>query len=182
MDWGWPPSWVSCVATGGAFEVYSEVNKGSTFKILLPCTDEPEAEVGETAPEFESKTMETGSILVVDDEETVRTVSARVLKACGCDVEVAENGRVALDKMASARGGFDVVLLDLTMPDMDGVETFREMLKQYPDVKVMLMSGFNEQEAISQFTGKGLAGFLQKPFDSEILWSKVQTALRECGR
>ncbi len=164
---------------GGAFEVYSEVNKGSTFKILLPCSEEPEAEVGAKTPEFESKTMETGSILVVDDEETVRTVSARVLKACGCDVVVAENGRVALDKMASARGGFDVVLLDLTMPDMDGVETLREMVKQFPNVKVLLMSGFNEQEAISQFTGKGLAGFLQKPFDSEILWSKVHTALKD---
>lgn len=101
-----------------------------------------------------------------------------MLEACGCDVVVAEDGRAALETMAGDRK-FDAVVLDLTMPHLDGVETFREMTKLDPGVKVLLMSGFNEQEAVSQFAGKGLAGFLQKPFDSEDLWFKLQQVLEE---
>ena len=161
----------------GALKVYSEQGKGSTFKILLPCSDEPESKVASTVTERESRTILAGTILVVDDEEIVRAVAARVLEACGCDVVVAADGREALDRMAERPEGFDAVVLDLTMPHMDGIETFRELIKLNPKIKVLLMSGFNEQEAISQFTGKGLAGFLQKPFDSQDLWFKLQQIL-----
>ncbi len=160
-------------------KVHSEEGKGSTFKILLPGSDEPESKVASTVTERESRTIQAGTILVVDDEEIVRAVAARVLEACGCDVVVAADGREALDRTAEHPEGFDAVVLDLTMPHMDGIETFRELIKLNPEIKVLLMSGFNEQEAISQFTGKGPAGFLQKPFDSQDLWFKLQQILEK---
>ena len=69
------------------------------------------------------------------------------------------------------------VLLDLTMPVMDGEETFRELRRRHPGVRVLLMSGFNEQEAIKQFVGKGLAGFLQKPFSVPQLIERLRAVL-----
>ena len=130
-------------------KVYSEDGKGSSFKMLLPCSEEAlPQEPTKSSQELLNEVGE-GTILVVDDEETVRVVAARILEAHGFDVVMAQ----------------------------DGVETFREMTKLNPDVKVLLTSGFNEQEAVSQFTGKGLAGFVQKPFDPDDLWGKVQEVL-----
>ena len=70
-----------------------------------------------------------------------------------------------------------MVVLDLTMPHVDGVEAYREIRKLRPDIPVLLMSGFNEQEAISQFTGESIAGFLQKPFGIEELKQRVKQLL-----
>jgi CheY-like chemotaxis protein len=73
------------------------------------------------------------------------------------------------------------VLLDLTMPRMDGEETFREIRRIRPDACVILMSGFNEQEAAARFVGKGLAGFVQKPFSAEELSQRLATIGRAAG-
>jgi two-component system, cell cycle sensor histidine kinase and response regulator CckA len=73
------------------------------------------------------------------------------------------------------------VLMDLTMPHYDGVQTFGLMRRVRPDVRVILMSGFNEQDAIAHFTGKGLAGFLQKPFDLAALAARLRGALEGRG-
>ena len=68
-------------------------------------------------------------------------------------------------------------MLDLTMPHMDGVETFREIRQVKPDAAVILMSGYNQQEAVQHFTGKGLAGFIQKPFPIATLLGRVREVL-----
>ena len=73
----------------------------------------------------------------------------------------------------------DLVLLDMTMPVMGGDEAFRQMKTIHPDVRVLLSSGYNEVEAIRRFTGKGLAGFIQKPYSAMTLAEKVRTALGE---
>jgi len=65
------------------------------------------------------------------------------------------------------------VLLDMTMPKMNGEECFRHLRQINPDIKVILSSGYNEQEATSRFTGKGLAGFLQKPYSPQALADKI---------
>ena len=116
-------------------------------------------------------------VLVVDDEETVRAVSARMLEALGYTVELASDGRVAMEKFRSDPDRYRLILLDLTMPHMDGEETFRQMRQIKPGVRVVLMSGFNEHDAISRFTGKGLAGFVQKPFNVDTLAQAVRTVL-----
>lgn len=126
-------------------------------------------EQGTTAPERLS-----GTVLVVDDELTVRAVAERGLQSMGLEVISAEDGREGLEKFRAQPDLFAVVVLDLTMPHVDGVEAYREIRKLRPDIPVLLMSGFNEQEAISQFTGEGIAGFLQKPFGIEELKQMVK--------
>jgi signal transduction histidine kinase len=159
----------------GALKVYSEVGRGTTFKILLPCSDLTTEKAISTPPMAEPVWRGQGSVLVVDDEETVRTVTARILETLGFAVVLACDGREGLEIYRREPSRFIIVLLDLTMPHMDGEETFRQLRHVNPGVRVVLMSGFNQQEAVSRFTGKGLAGFVQKPFEV----GSIMTAVRE---
>ena len=159
----------------GALKVYSEVGRGTTFKVLFPAQGpaaEPvEPEAGETAWHG------AGLILVVDDDETVRSVARQTLELRGFEVMVAEDGLVALELLRRRGREVSLVLLDMTMPHLGGEATFREMRQQQPDIRVILSSGYNEQEAMSRFMGKGLKGFLQKPYGPRELLAKVQAVL-----
>ena len=100
-----------------------------------------------------------------------------MLRKFGFEVTLATNGREALELFSGDPGRFTLVLMDLTMPHMDGRQAFAEMRRLKPDARIILMSGFTEQEAISQFTGKGLADFLQKPFEPDSLARVLQRSL-----
>ncbi len=160
----------------GALKVFSEQGWGTTFKILLPCT---EGTAEETPDEIAMAPAWRGSgrVLVVDDEETVRVTTARMIEACGFTTQLAPDGREGVAAFREAGGNFALVVLDLTMPHLDGAEAFRAITEFKPDARVLLMSGFNEQEAIARFTGKGLAGFMQKPFTFPVLREKLQSIL-----
>ena len=146
----------------GGIRVYSEVGKGTTFKLIFPAETETAPAVAEPV---ETETWRgSGTILVVDDEETVRAIAGALLRSLGFEVVLAADGREALARYREQAGTICAVLLDLTMPHMNGVETFRELRRLNPECRVILTSGYNEQEAIQDFTGKGLAGFVQKPF------------------
>jgi PAS domain S-box-containing protein len=146
----------------GGIRVYSEVNKGTTFKLTFPAGAEA---LPATAEPVEAETWRgSGTILVVDDEETVRAIAGALLRSLGFEVIVAADGREALERYRECAGMICAVLLDLTMPHMNGVEAFRELRRLDPQCRVILTSGYNEQEAIQDFAGKGLAGFVQKPF------------------
>lgn len=116
----------------------------------------------------------SGTALVVDDEETVRVTTARMLEALGFTTRLADNGRTGVEEFRAGPGAYALVVLDLTMPHMDGEEAFHKIIDLRADARVLLMSGFNEQEAIARFTGKGLAGFIQKPFTVSALREKLQ--------
>jgi len=161
----------------GALKVYSEIGRGTTFKILLPCSDAPAERIQSNPRLSVAPWRGQGTVLVVDDEETVRTVSARILESLGFTTVLATDGQDALETYQREPARFTLVLLDLTMPHLDGEETFRQLRHLNPGVKVVLMSGFNQQEAISRFTGKGLAGFVQKPFEVDSLMTAVREAL-----
>lgn len=160
----------------GALKVYSEAGRGSTFKLLLPVSTGLAAKV-EYPQRISDVWKAEGTVLVVDDEETVRAVSARILESFGFKTIMAQDGRDALKKFTEHQKDITMVLMDLTMPHMDGEQAFRELRKIQPDVKVLLMSGFNEQEAINRFTGKGLSGFIQKPFKLEEIQEKLKFIL-----
>jgi len=156
----------------GGLKVYSEPGRGTTFKILFPIADgaaEPVTPPAATTPQFQA----SGTLLVVDDEETVCTMLARALERFGFKVDLAPNGLIAVEKMQANSDRYRLVLLDLTMPHMDGEATFSALRNIRPDLPVLLMSGFNENDALSRFGGKGLAGFLQKPFDLANLRQKL---------
>lgn len=162
---------------GGAIKIYSEPGKGSTFKVLLPCHHE-ELPVP-TDQEVLSDWVGEGTVLVVDDEESVRDITKSYAEVLGFDCLTAEDGLQAIDVMNEHKAKIAVVILDLTMPKMDGYETFRKLRQIVPNLKILLISGYNEQEAISDFTGKGLAAFLQKPYDLSSLRKTLKKILAD---
>ncbi|GIW19160.1 MAG: hypothetical protein KatS3mg064_2317 [Tepidiforma sp.] len=159
----------------GAIKLYTEPGRGTTFKILFPAAGAP-AVPAPAAPAVAAAPPRGGTILVVDDDETVRNVTRRMLEQVGYTVLQAADGSEAL-RCYRERPGIDLVLLDMTMPHMDGEETFRELRRIDPRVRVLLTSGYNEQDATDRFAGKGLAGFIQKPYRPQDLLEKVREAL-----
>lgn len=111
----------------------------------------------------------SGTILIVDDEETVCTVGKQMLERLGFSVLTAPDGRRAVEVYREHAADIVCVLLDLTMPHMDGEEAFREIRRIQPDARVVLCSGYNMQDATQRFAGKGLASFLQKPYNMTAL-------------
>ena len=160
----------------GSLKVYSEPGRGTTFKVLLPAADGPPDATVQSAP---TREQGTGTILVIDDEETVRAVTKRVLERAGFRVLTAIDGVDGLEVFRAHRDEIVAVVLDVTMPRMGGEEAFRQLRLLSPDVRVILASGYSEQEATSQFAGKGLAGFIEKPFRGSDLVAKLQRALED---
>jgi PAS domain S-box-containing protein len=158
----------------GAIKVYSEPGKGTTFKILLPASGKP-ADLFNVDGQTDEALM-SGTVLLVDDEESIRGIGAEMLKELGFTVVTAADGREALEIFTS-RDDIAVVLLDLTMPHMDGEQCFRELRQLDPTVKVIMSSGFNEQEVTGKFIGKGLTGFIQKPYRLSTLKNTLREAL-----
>jgi PAS domain S-box-containing protein len=153
----------------GAIKVESEPGKGASFLVLFPAAEQSAMVPPETPPVVPS----TRRILVVDDEDTVRSVLVRMLRSFGYEAVTAANGQEAVDFFHAGRDDFRAVLLDLTMPELDGAETFREIHRLRPALPVILMSGYTEHDAVSRFGAQGLAGFLQKPFQPEVLRSRL---------
>ena len=159
----------------GGIRVYSEVGKGTTFKLIFPAgLDAAPAWREEVEPVGWTG---SGTILVVDDEESVRAVADALLRSMGFEVLEARDGQECLERFKAEGGRIKAVLLDLTMPHMDGVEAFRRLRALDPTSRVVLMSGYNEQEAVHEFLGKGLVAFVQKPFRRAGLMQAMQKAL-----
>jgi CheY-like chemotaxis protein len=157
----------------GTIKVDSESGKGASFLVLFPAAEQSAlvpAEQPVTAPAVHR-------ILVVDDEETVRSVLARMLQSFGYEAVTAVNGQQAVQFFHAERTDIHAVLLDLTMPELDGAETFREIHRLRPDLPVILMSGYSERDAVSRFAAQGLAGFLQKPFQPDTLRSLLASVV-----
>jgi len=162
-----------------AIKIYSEVGIGTTFKILFPANDIEEN--GDLTDVSKAGVLQKwrgkGTILIADDEETVCAVGKQMLESMGFDVLTAADGREALEQVRKNLNNIALVLLDLTMPHLDGEQAYREMRRIQPDIKVVICSGYNEQDTSHRFTGKSLAGFLQKPYSISILREKLKEIL-----
>jgi PAS domain S-box-containing protein len=159
----------------GALKVESERGRGTTFRIMFPAGAKAAApaETGANTPPWRG----TGTILLVDDEEPVRNVAGRMLERLGFAVIRAGDGREAVDLFRAHAPTVVCVLLDLAMPRMDGEETFRELRRIQPDVRVVLTSGYSNQEIMGRFRSAGLAGSIEKPFQLETLSTKLREVL-----
>ena len=160
----------------GAIKVYSEPGEGTSIKVMFPAaiTSAPDdAATPQTGaePDWHSD----GTVLLVDDEEIVRTPASGILSRLGFRVLTASDGREAVETYRERPDQIDLVLLDLTMPRMNGEVAFRELRRIDPNVRVILSSGYSEQDATRRFVGKGLAGFVQKPYEM----SKIREALHK---
>ena len=157
--------------------VYSEVGKGTSFRIYIPAiTGEVEPEVKESGiiPAFGTET-----VLLVDDEEFVRELGARILVKHGYVVLQAENGSKALDLFKKERSQISLVILDLIMPEMGGTECLKGLLKIDPNVKVLTASGFSADASVKETIQIGAKGFVAKPFRVKDLLSEVRKVLDE---
>ncbi|MEI6520020.1 MAG: PAS domain S-box protein [bacterium] len=148
----------------GAMKVYSEPGKGTTFKVLLPASEismqiTQNGNIG-TVSDWQG----AGTILFADDEESIRAIGAQMLEHLGYSVITAEDGRKAVEIYKLREKEINIVILDMTMPHMDGAEAFSELRQINPQVKVILASGYSKDDIGSRFAGKGLMGVLQKPF------------------
>jgi PAS domain S-box-containing protein len=162
----------------GALRVYSVPGKGSSFKVLLPVS----ARVASREPVNLGKDLKgSGTILVIDDEELVRQLSQSALARYGYTVLAAENGPKGIEVLRTNVQAVDLVLLDMTMPLMSGEETFQHLKTIRPDLPVILCSGYHEVEYAERFAGKGLAGFIQKPFTAAYLAERIKTTLTHVG-
>jgi CheY-like chemotaxis protein len=160
----------------GAIRCTSVLGQGTTFKVLFPASP-LHAKVAEGPEAAAQKWRGSGTILVVDDEETIRALARHMLMKMGFQVLTAADGREALEIFRAEGDKIRLVLLDMTMPHLDGDETFRGLQRMRPDVEVILSSGFNESTATGRFAGLGLAGFLQKPYRYEELLALVRQSL-----
>jgi signal transduction histidine kinase/CheY-like chemotaxis protein len=156
----------------GALRVYSEVGHGSTFRVVLPLSASSPVPSHDAAESWRSE----ATVLVVDDDAMVRSVARRLLEAFGLTVHVAEGGPEAIARLAAAPDAIDAVLLDMTMPEMSGADVFIRLREVRPDLPVVLMSGYHEDE-LSEEVGAGISGFVQKPFTPADLASRMRVAL-----
>jgi len=157
----------------GALHVSSQESLGTTFRVLFPCAPAG-AEAPAGTPALRSAWTGHGTVLIIDDEESVLISTQRMLEYGGYQTILARDGREGVDRFREHRDRITLVLLDLTMPHKDGSQTFREISRLQPDARVLLMSGYNEQDAIARFTGQGLAGFIQKPFALGALRDRIE--------
>jgi PAS domain S-box-containing protein len=162
---------------GGAIRVYSELGKGTSFRLLFPASDLPAVRAPRRAPA--DGWRGEGTVLVVDDEDEVRSVTATICERLGFRTARASHGGEALELFAQHRDAIVLVILDMTMPVMGGEETLRALRREAPDLPIVMTSGFNEQDAINRLAGRKLTGFLQKPFRVEDVEAALRTALEE---
>ena len=162
----------------GTMRIESEPNKGSRFKVLFPAQEASTDEAVQHVKELKQWRGE-GVVLLVDDDEIIRQVAKRMLKKMGFEVLLAVSGEEALTQLEDNKDRITCILLDLTMPGMDGEEAFRELKNIKQDVKIILSSGYNEQDIVERFIGRGLAGFIQKPYQTETLAAELKRILAE---
>jgi PAS domain S-box-containing protein len=160
----------------GTITVDSEPGLGTRVRVLFPEEREevPEDRISSGHPlPFEGK----GTVLVVDDEPVVRMTVSRYAERMGLQAMTAADGPEAIRVFSECGDTIDLVLLDMTMPGMDGRETLVELRSIRPDVPVLLSSGYSEEEALSAFENIQLAGFLQKPYSIDELASTLRRTL-----
>ncbi|MBU5612867.1 PAS domain-containing hybrid sensor histidine kinase/response regulator [Geomonas azotofigens] len=159
----------------GTIKVDSTPGKGTTFRVLLPASDKAPEVAAPPAAEVRWH-KSAGKVLLVDDEEEVRNIGCQMLQALGFTPLSAENGRQAVEVFKNTPD-LALVILDLTMPQMDGEQCFRELRQLDPKVLVLMASGYSEYEVAPKFAGTGLAGFVEKPFNLSTLRKAIDGIL-----
>ncbi|NOZ74700.1 MAG: response regulator [FCB group bacterium] len=157
----------------GQITCYSEPGHGTTFNLYLPASDEAVKE------KIVDTHLEKGTerILVVEDEEDIREVIKMQLENLGYSVILAENGFQAVEIYKKNEGRFDLVLFDLVMPGMNGIETYENLVQINPQVRCILMSGYSKDTRAADLFQSGKVGFLQKPFRLHELTQTIQRYL-----
>jgi len=162
---------------GGRIELTSRMGRGTTFRVFFPAADAPEQEKAPPPPKIAASAA-GGVVLFADDEEAVRDTVGPMLETLGYQVVAAADGVEAVDRFRAEPGRFDVVILDMTMPRMGGLEAFEEIWRTTPGIPVILTSGYSQDEFIHRHKDKPIACFLQKPYRLSALASCIEDSIR----
>jgi signal transduction histidine kinase/CheY-like chemotaxis protein len=162
--------------SGGYVWVYSEPGQGTTFKIYLPRSEDAVRAIQRDTIRIEDL-RGTERVLLVEDEDPVREVSARLLKRAGYTVVDSKDGQRALDEFDRHHAAFDIVITDMAMPGMGGRELAQRLRSRSPDIPIVFMSGYTDDEELRSSLVDSRALFIEKPFTPELLLSKVREAL-----
>jgi two-component system cell cycle sensor histidine kinase/response regulator CckA len=160
---------------GGALWVKSRPGEGTLVSVYLP-PSEKSALAEEPPPQVPTARGE-GLVLVVDDEPELRQLTTDILESGGYRVVTAADGQEGVDLFRRRRDEIAAVLLDMTMPVMNGVDAFRAMRECQADLRVLVSSGYTEKEAVNRFRGDGPAGFIQKPYTAAELLQAIGEVL-----
>ena len=171
----------------GGIKITTAPGCGTTFRVLLPASQAAAPPVSAqatqaapVAPVAPARAVtQSARVLIVDDEQPVLRVASEMLKRAGFAVDTALGGEQAVALASEPGRVFDIVLLDMTMPKMNGAETFTRLRRLNPAQRVVLMSGYASEEAVSRFGLEGLTGFVQKPFMPASLVKSIVDALAE---
>lgn len=162
--------------SGGHVEVFSEVSGGTTIKIFLPQIEAAQTVLrGDSAVRDMPRGNET--VLLVEDEEPVRALGQQVLKSCGYDVLVAQDGNQALEVANAHPGGIDLLVSDVVMPHLGGKQLAEQITALRPMCRVLFLSGYTADAVIREGVGESEFEFLQKPFTPLLLAKKVREVL-----
>ncbi len=160
----------------GAIEVHSKTGKGTTIQLYFPhITSKPDRK--QQADERIKLSKGSTHILVIDDEEMIRDVGSVMLNSLGYKASLCSNGAEAIEFFKNAWQDIDLVILDMVMPRMSGMETFLELKKINPHVKAILSSGYGADSEVQKILNAGVRGFIQKPFHRKDLSEKIAEVL-----
>jgi two-component system, cell cycle sensor histidine kinase and response regulator CckA len=162
--------------SGGDVCVASAPALGSSFRVFLPRTDEP-VELSPPEPATRSTRVRTETILLVEDDASVRDIAQEILQSVGYRVLEAKDGREALFVAEETREPFRLLVTDLVLPDMTGIELAKRMQVLFPDLRVLLTSGYTAQTLDLHGMKRSRVAFLPKPFGHEDLLRKVREVL-----
>jgi PAS domain S-box-containing protein len=163
---------------GGFFTVNSKVGQGTTFNLHVPATTKPITREKDTPI---SMTTGKETILLVDDEKMVRDVGGQMLKKIGYTVHTARSGEEALQLFGQKKTVFDLVIIDMIMPGMNGGETYDRLKRIDPGIRVLLSSGYSIDGQAAGILARGCNGFIQKPFGMKELSAAIRKVLDSPG-
>lgn len=150
----------------GAVTVYSEEGKGTVFHLYLPLLDTPKEEKDDQTKEIQKG---SGTVLVIDDEYIIRQTVYAELKSLGYKVLLAENGKKGIDVFQQSKNTIDYIILDMIMPEMNGLETLKKIRTLDNTIPVLISSGFSKENELLEIKELEISGFLHKPFKLEEL-------------
>jgi two-component system, cell cycle sensor histidine kinase and response regulator CckA len=162
---------------GGGIVLRTALGQGTTIKVLIPCRHKPGRQVQSPPSEPASSWTGSGLVLMVDDDPRVRAATNLLLRTLGFDVLAVENGRDAIREFERHADQIRVVILDVTMPDLSGDQVLEELRRRRAGLKVLLCSGYAEEEMKERFSSQDMASFLQKPYTRSALEARLRYLL-----
>jgi two-component system cell cycle sensor histidine kinase/response regulator CckA len=164
----------------GAVDVSSKPGEGTTFTLYFPSTEQKPTDAKE--PEREIKTSnKTTRIMLIDDEPVVCKSTSQLLKSIGYDVASYTSPGKALEDYSAHNRDFDIIILDMIMPDVSGSAVFKKVLAINPEQKVLIMSGYTFDQNVRELMNRGACGFIQKPFSIQDLDESIETCMGRSG-